>query len=199
VSQPAGPVKFVVGALRGLDWSPGAWGQAGDWTACTYVCICGGCLGGPADPPGRLLAVTGARCPLTKPVVAAVEQQAGPLSPIAAGACSPAVFARTPAGAARVDRQRPGAGLALRPQVPPMPLWFYILVTCNMGLARVQKGASSRRVTSLASDLVLALSAHRPGTHQPGLGTGSPPVGGGRKALISAPRIPVFLCAQRPM
>jgi hypothetical protein len=41
----------------------------------------------------RLLVVTGARCPLTKPVVTAVELQATTASPIAAEACSPAVFA----------------------------------------------------------------------------------------------------------
>jgi hypothetical protein len=36
-----GPVKFVVGALRRLDWT---WAQVGDWAVCTYVCICGWCL-----------------------------------------------------------------------------------------------------------------------------------------------------------
>jgi hypothetical protein len=40
-----GPVKFVVEALRRLDWT---WRQVEDWTVCTYACICGGCLGGPA-------------------------------------------------------------------------------------------------------------------------------------------------------
>jgi hypothetical protein len=39
-----GPVKFVVGALRRLDWT---WGQVGDWAVFTYVSICGGCLGEP--------------------------------------------------------------------------------------------------------------------------------------------------------
>jgi hypothetical protein len=38
-----GPVMFVVGALGRLDWT---WTQVEDWTACTYVCICGGDLGG---------------------------------------------------------------------------------------------------------------------------------------------------------
>jgi hypothetical protein len=38
-----GPVKFVVGALRRLDWT---WEQVGDWAVCTYVCICGGDLDG---------------------------------------------------------------------------------------------------------------------------------------------------------
>ena len=37
-----GPVKFVVEALRRLDWT---WEQVEDWTVCTYVGICGGCLG----------------------------------------------------------------------------------------------------------------------------------------------------------
>jgi hypothetical protein len=44
-----GPVKFVVEALKRLDWT---WGQVEDWTACTYrltyVCICGGNLDGAA-------------------------------------------------------------------------------------------------------------------------------------------------------
>jgi hypothetical protein len=46
----------------------------------------------------RLLVVTGARCPLTKPVGAAVELQGATVPhclPIAAEACSPAVFAHT--------------------------------------------------------------------------------------------------------
>jgi hypothetical protein len=38
-----GPVKFVVAALRRLDWT---WEQVGDWAVCTYVCVCGGNLDG---------------------------------------------------------------------------------------------------------------------------------------------------------
>jgi hypothetical protein len=39
-----GPVKFVVEALRRLDWT---WKTgAEDWAVCTYVCICGGDLDG---------------------------------------------------------------------------------------------------------------------------------------------------------
>jgi hypothetical protein len=43
-------------------------------TLCTYVCICVGCLG--RWIRRLLLVVTGARCPRTKLVVTAVEQQA---------------------------------------------------------------------------------------------------------------------------
>jgi hypothetical protein len=44
-----------------------------DWTVCTYVCIY---LWWVSRWTRRLLVVTGARCPLTKPVVTAVELQA---------------------------------------------------------------------------------------------------------------------------
>jgi hypothetical protein len=50
----------------------------------------------------RLLVVTGARCPLIKPVVAAVELRVEPPSPMAAEACSPAVFAHIPVRAGRL-------------------------------------------------------------------------------------------------
>jgi hypothetical protein len=70
------PVKFVVEALRRLDWTCT---QVGDWTVCTYVRICGWCLVTGARCPrdwSRLFVVTGARCPLTKSVLNAVELQA---------------------------------------------------------------------------------------------------------------------------
>jgi hypothetical protein len=69
-----GPVKFVVGALRRLDWT---WTQVEDWAACRYLCICGG-----------LLVVTGARSPLTpnkaRGYCCLLSNNRRPLSPIAA-------------------------------------------------------------------------------------------------------------------
>jgi hypothetical protein len=66
-----GPVKLVVEALRRLDWGLDTGGRlqldrlhirVHLWWVSRWI--------------RRLLVVTGARCPLTKPVVAAVEQQA---------------------------------------------------------------------------------------------------------------------------
>jgi hypothetical protein len=65
-----GPVKFAVGALRRLVWTCKTGGGLGRlhirvhlrWRVSRWT--------------RRLLVVTGARCPLTKPVVTAVEQHA---------------------------------------------------------------------------------------------------------------------------
>jgi hypothetical protein len=72
VSQPGLSVKFVVEALRRLNWTL-AQAQVEDWTVCTYIRVH---LWWASRWIRRLLVVTGARCPLTKPVVTAVEQQA---------------------------------------------------------------------------------------------------------------------------
>jgi hypothetical protein len=64
-----GPVKFVVGALRRLDWT---WGQVGGRLDRLHIRVH---LWWVSSWARRLLVVTGARCPLTKPVVTAVELQ----------------------------------------------------------------------------------------------------------------------------
>jgi hypothetical protein len=85
----------------------------------------------------RLLVVTGARCPLTKPVVTAVEQQAATEPHCSRGAqpggiCDVYVVQRgpTPGGG-------PGSGSGLRPAprpqaLPgcqlPLPLWFWFYI-----------------------------------------------------------------------
>jgi hypothetical protein len=113
VSQPGLPVKFVVGALsRRLDWT---WTQVEDWAVCTYVCICGGCIGGSV---GCWSVVTGARCPLTKPVVAAVELQATTEPHCSRGVQPGGICVYV--GTARADSRRSGVGLAPRPQALPM-------------------------------------------------------------------------------
>jgi hypothetical protein len=59
----------------------------------------------------RLLIVTGARCPLTKPVVTAVELRVDHRAPLRPSeACSPAVFAHTWYIASRIPGVRGGAG-----------------------------------------------------------------------------------------
>jgi hypothetical protein len=63
----------------------------------------------------RLLVVTGARFPLTKPVVAAVELQAATEPHCSRGVQPGGIYVHV--GAARADSRRPaGAGLAPRPQ-----------------------------------------------------------------------------------
>jgi hypothetical protein len=114
-----GPVKFVVGASRGLDWTWKA-GVRLDrlhirlhlWWVSRWV--------------RRLLVTTGARCPLTKPVVAAVELQA-----TTEPHCSRGV---QPGGICVYVVQREptpgGPGSGLRPGrkrfLFQLPLWFYI-------------------------------------------------------------------------
>jgi hypothetical protein len=114
--KPVGFVKFVVEALRGLDWT---WKTGGRldrlhirvhlWWVSRWV--------------RRMLVVAGARCPLTQPGVAAVEVQA-----TTEPHCSRGV---QPGGTSRAGPRRSGVGLAPRPQALPMPaaalpLCFYV-------------------------------------------------------------------------
>jgi hypothetical protein len=75
----------------------------------------------------RLLVVTGARCPLTKPVVAAVELQATTEPHCSRGVQPGGIYVYV--GTARADSRRPGVGLAPRPQAFPMPAAALILFT----------------------------------------------------------------------
>jgi hypothetical protein len=80
----------------------------------------------------QLFVVTGARCPLTNPVVAAVEQQATTEPHCSRGVQPGGIYVYV--STARADSQRSGAGLAPRPQAPPLP-----------AAALVLKGFSSER------------------------------------------------------
>jgi hypothetical protein len=105
VSQPTGPVKFVVEALRRLDWTwkthrrktgPFAHIRAHLWWESRWS--------------RRLLVVTGARCPLTKPVVIAVELRVDHRAPL-----QPRRAARRYlriGGTPRADSRRSGVGRA---------------------------------------------------------------------------------------
>jgi hypothetical protein len=123
VGVATGPVKFVVEALRRLDWT---WGQVGDWTACTYIRVH---LRWVSWWTRRLLVVTGARCPLTKPVVAAVEQQAATEPHCSRGVQPGGICVYV--GAARADSRGPGAGNAPRPHALPMPAATPVLYIWN--------------------------------------------------------------------
>jgi hypothetical protein len=65
------------------------------------------------------LVVTGARCPLTQPVVAAVELQATTEPHCSRGVQPGGIYVYV--GTARAGSRRSGAGLAPRPQALPMP------------------------------------------------------------------------------
>jgi hypothetical protein len=79
--------------------------------------------------------VTGARCPLTKPVVTAVELQATTEPHCSRGVQPGGIYVRV--GTARADSRRSGVGaLAPRPQALPMPataliLYIYICSTAS--------------------------------------------------------------------
>jgi hypothetical protein len=102
----------------------------------------------------RLLVVTGARCPLTKPVVTAVELQATTEPHCSRGVQPGGICVYI--GTSRADSRRSGVVLAPgRPQALPMPataLALYTLryapaaspqVPCGLGTSR--QGLSSRR------------------------------------------------------
>jgi hypothetical protein len=77
----------------------------------------------------RLLVVTGARCPPTKPVVTAVELQATTEPHCSRGVQPGGIYVYV--GAARADSRRSGVRLAPRPQALPIPaaaLVLYILL-----------------------------------------------------------------------
>jgi hypothetical protein len=107
-----------------------------DWTVCTYVCICGGCLGGSVGCRSCHV-VTGARCPLTKPVVTAVELQATTGPHCSRGVQPGGIYVYV--GTARADSRRSGVGLAPRPQALPMP-----------AAALIQKGRPAPRCAKQA-------------------------------------------------
>jgi hypothetical protein len=80
-----------------------------------------------------LLVVTGARCPLTKPVVTAVELQATTEPHCSRGVQPGGIYVYV--GAARADSRGSGVGLAPRPQALPAPaaaLILYIFVTFSV-------------------------------------------------------------------
>jgi hypothetical protein len=73
----------------------------------------------------RLLVVTGARCPLTKPVVAAVELRVDHRAPLQPR--RPSRRYLRVRGTARADSRRSGVGLAPGPQALPMPAAALVL------------------------------------------------------------------------
>jgi hypothetical protein len=73
----------------------------------------------------RLLVVTGARCPLAKPVVTAVELQATTEPHCSRGVQPGGIYVCV--GTARADSRGSGAGPAPRPQAPPIPAAARIL------------------------------------------------------------------------
>jgi hypothetical protein len=101
----------------------------GDWAVCTYVCVY---LWWASRWIRRLLVVTGARCPLTKPVVTAVELQAATEPHCSRGVQPGGICVCV--SAARAGSRRPGAGLAPRPQAPPVPAAALVLYTRNLFL-----------------------------------------------------------------
>jgi hypothetical protein len=83
------------------------------------------------------LVVTGARCPLTKPVVTAVELQATTEPHCSRGVQPGGICVYV--GTARADSRRSGVGLAPRPQALPMPaaaliLYIFLLRRNRQGL-----------------------------------------------------------------
>jgi hypothetical protein len=115
------PVKFVVGALRRLDWT---WKTGGRldrlhirvhlWWVSRWT--------------RRLLVVTGARCPLTKPVVTAAVELQATTEPHCSRGVQPARRYLRARGTSRADSRRSGVGLAPGPQALPMPAAALILL-----------------------------------------------------------------------
>jgi hypothetical protein len=99
-----------------------------------------------------LLAVTGARCPLTKPVVTAVELQATTEPHCSRGVQPGGIYVYV--GTARAGFRRSGVGLAPRPQALPMPAAALILYTARSNgtietFASIQLNRSEPLVLSL--------------------------------------------------
>jgi hypothetical protein len=122
VGVATGPVKSVIGGLRGLDWT---WRQVGDWVVCTYVCISGGGLNGPVGcwpplEPGVLKKKTRAALELHGAIKPCAADEARSPAVPAHTCCSAAVQAG-PGGAGpcwRCDR-RPSRTRFLR----QLPIW----------------------------------------------------------------------------
>jgi hypothetical protein len=121
-----GPVKFVVGALRRLVWTWKTGGRSDRMHIRVH-------LWWVSRWTRRLLVMTGARCPLTKPVVAAVELQATTEPHCSRGVQPAAVFAhiwhiagRLLEVRGRACAQAAGASYAsCRSDSVYIPLWFY--------------------------------------------------------------------------
>jgi hypothetical protein len=97
----------------------------------------------------RLLVVAGARCPLTKPVVTAVELQATTEPYCSRRGVQPGGICVC-VGTARADSRRSGVGLAPRPQALPMPaaalvLYIYMYKKNPPGLLAMRIQANARR------------------------------------------------------
>jgi hypothetical protein len=117
-----GPVKFVVAALRRLDWAWKTGGRLDRLHSSLRPCalLCGGCLGGPV---GCCLVVTGARCPLTKPVVAAVEQPAATEPHCSRGVQPGGIYVHV------VQREPTPGGSGCKRPPGWLPPWFCVYCT----------------------------------------------------------------------
>jgi hypothetical protein len=127
------------------------------------VCICSEWVSWWAR---RLLVVTGARCPLTKPVVAAVELQAAiePQQPQPRRAAWRYLRARwCSASRNQAGPRGSGAGLARRPQVLPAPLPLLGTLADALVVSRpnCRRKPLSQGVGSCASVLATSLAGIR--------------------------------------
>jgi hypothetical protein len=117
-----GPVKFVVEALRRLDWT---WEQVRGRLDRLYIRVH---LRWVSRWTRQLLVVTGTRCPLTKPVVTAVELQATTEPHCSRGVQPGGICVYV--GTSRADSRRSGPGSCWRQgrkrPLCQLPLWFYI-------------------------------------------------------------------------
>jgi hypothetical protein len=108
-----------------LVWT---WRQVGDWLGRLYIRVH---LRWVSRWVRRLLVVTRARCPLTKPVVAAVELQATTEPRLQPGRAARRYLRVGPCSASCF--RGPGGGVAPRPQALPVPaaaLVLYISTLC---------------------------------------------------------------------
>jgi hypothetical protein len=110
----------------------------------------------------RLLVVTGAQCPLTKPVVAAVELQAATEPHCSRGVQPGGICVYV--GTARAGPRRSGVGLAPRPQALPMSdasLFLYMLIS-----RRFRHDLTLASCHEIHRDSVLFLSSRQIGIAQ---------------------------------
>jgi hypothetical protein len=140
----------------------------------------------------RLLVVTGARCPLTKPVVTAVELQAT-TEPHCSRGVQPGGIACVCVGAARADSRRSGVGLAPRPQALPMPAAAQVLYIPRATKAspRATKPQQALAFGPGAERRVLATPPARPFLH---VRAAQPHRPGGLAAALAGPLTPYFGC-----
>jgi hypothetical protein len=90
-----------------------------DWTVCTYACMH---LRWVSRWIRRLLVVTGARCPLTKSVVTAVEQQATTRPHCSRGVQSGGICEYV----VQREPRRPVVQRGRKRFLCQLPLWFYL-------------------------------------------------------------------------